>query len=189
MEQYTVGEGDRLRSLLALTYPPPEQLAALLLKGKDHVGSALPHLGLFKDPELTYSLRLPQWQSYIAENHAIAVLRWQDLVDRVERNREARKSLGEEGARLILSVGVDPSHKQRVLETLTLAEARRALVPAPRLVQDLMHEGMTREEAEQLVADVKAKRISPDALPAHVPPAPRASDHAVAADRPDSDTR
>jgi hypothetical protein len=108
----------------------------------------------------------------VVENHTTAVLRWQDFVDKVERNREVRRSLGEERTALVLSVAAEPANKQRALERIKLTEARRAIDPPPRLVQDLMQVGMTREEAEQLVADVKARRVAPDELRARLPHLP-----------------
>jgi hypothetical protein len=169
---YSATDVERLRSLLTLAYPSVERLAEFLLVGKAGVGKSLPLLGLFADPGLHYGLREQDWQARLRENHAAAVIRWREFLEKGQRNRDARTLLGVERIALLHRAEADPAVKQTVLEQVTQAEALRVLNPPTRTVERLMLAGLTRERAEWLEGEVKTGRVKPRALPPDVPALP-----------------
>lgn len=171
-EQYSSMEVERLRMLLSLVYPSAESLANFLLAGKDQAGNALPYLGLFRDPQLTYQLRLQQWESLVRGNHNTAVLRWRDFLDRSLGRKDVRGSLGEVRVQLLLHAVTEPNAKQDVLQAVSYAEALRILDPPTRIVTDLLRYGLSRDDAESLIERIKVGTVDPRQLPAGVGPLP-----------------
>lgn len=174
IESYTLEEARRLRGLLGMVYPSVENLAAFVLQGKANVGLALPQLGLFADPVLSYDLNERQWYSRLRDNHLAAVLRWREFLEKVRRNSEARRQLGKERVSLLQQADLDPQYQQQVLERITFLEAVQIFNPPTRLVAALMRAGMLRERAEWLVQTAKAgtQSLDRDQLPADIPDLP-----------------
>lgn len=166
---YSASDVERLQYLLSLTYPAVERLAEFLLAGKGRAGESLPLLGLFHDPELHENLREQDWQARLRENHAAAVFRWREFLEKGQRNRDARSLLGAERLELLQKAGTDPAVKQTVLQRVTQAEALRVLNPPTRTVERLIAAGLPRERAEWLTGEVRAGRVKPRALPPDIP--------------------
>lgn len=169
---YSAEEAERLRQLLRLVHPSVEQLAVFLLQGKADHGRALPCLGLFRDPGLQCGLPYRSWLRRVEENHATAALRWREFLERGRRRAEARAKLGADRLALLRRAEGDPAYNRAILEQVTLDEALWVLNPPVPLVASLVRDGLTRERAEALIADVKAGQVSPEDLPADIPPLP-----------------
>jgi len=152
-EPYTGDQPDRLAFLLDLTYPPVERLAEFLLKGKKAVGTSLPLLGLFRDPNLYLAptgergMPIPQWKAQLRENQQVAVLRWRDFLRKGIETKSGRQTLGDDRVALLRQVETDPSKREQVLDKVTLNEALSVLDPPTRLVEQVAVEPV--EEGEE----------------------------------------
>lgn len=167
---YAPGEIERLWQLLDQTFPSVDQVAEFLQLGKEQVGDGLPLLGLFYDPDLRYDLPAARWRARVLDNHATAVLRWREFLDRARRSKEALAVLGPERISLLARAEDDPQAGQEALKAISYDDALQALNPPTRIVMQLMTAGTTRADAEQLVTDVKVGRVDPTSLPAGLPP-------------------
>lgn len=163
---------ERIHMITSLVYPSIHRLAEFLLCSPEQIGTSLPLLGLFHDPELSNDLTDRQWNARIQDNYNLAVIRWRDFLTKARRNQHAYRALGERIA-LLHKADTDPSAKESVLQQIRLDEALRAINPPTRLIGDLMKVGMQREEAEELVRGVKKGNINPDSLPPSVPSLPQ----------------
>jgi len=155
-EPYDDDERDRLDFLRDLTYPSVERLAEFLLKGKKDVGTSLPLLGLFRDPNLHLGMPIRQWEAQLRENQQAAVLRWRDFLRKGTDTKAGRQALGDERVALLRQVETDPSKRQQVHANVTLDEALSILDPPTRLVVRIMAARYTRQQAEDLVRAVKS---------------------------------
>ena len=155
-EPYNDDEQDRLVSLLDMVYPSVERLAEFLLAGKGAVGTSLPLLGLFRDPNLRLSMPIRQWNAQLRENQQAAVLRWRDFLRKGIETKSGRQTLGDDRVALLRQVETDPSKREQVLDKVTLNEALSVLDPPTRLVAQIMVAGYTRQQAEELVRAVKS---------------------------------
>jgi len=171
-DNYNPKELSMLNSLLSLVYPSVDRLADFLCKGKDLVGEALPFLGLFHDPQLSYSSDLRQWNSRLEDNFTSASLRWHDFVDRSLRGKEARRLLGNERVSMIRQSETEPSVRSKIFSTVTFDEAIQVLNPPTALENSLMLAGLRRENAAELVREIKNGTIDPLKMPAGTPTLP-----------------
>jgi len=155
-EPYNDDERGRLVSLLDMVYPSVERLAEFLLAGKGAVGTSLPLLGLFRDPNLRLGMPIRQWNAQLRENQQAAVLRWRDFLRKGIETKSGRQTLGDDRVALLRQVETDPSKREEVLTKVTLNKALSTLNPPIRLVERIMTAGYTREQAERLVHAVKS---------------------------------
>jgi hypothetical protein len=158
-EAYSQDERSRLTLLLDMVYPSVERLAEFLLAGKDSVGSSLPLLGLFCDPNLRLDMPIRQWSARLRENQQAAVLRWRDFLGKGIGTKAGRQTLGDERVGLLREAEVDPAKRENVLMQVTLNDALSVLNPPTRLVESMMTAGFTRGQAEQLVSDLKSTQV------------------------------
>jgi len=161
-EPYDDDERDRLAFLRDLTYPSVKRLAEFLLAGKKAVGTSLPLLGLFRDPNLYLAptgergMPIRQWEAQLRENQQAAVLRWRDFLRKGTDTKAGREILGGERVALLRQVETDPSKRQEVQANVTLDQALSVLDPPTRLVARMMAAKYTRKQAEDLIRAVKS---------------------------------